>query len=50
MRRYNFLSITALVTVVSTITAINSLGETYVNVHSEEHHNGEIRGQIQGGG
>ena len=31
------------------LTKSMELGETYVNVHSEEHPNGEIRGQIQGG-
>ncbi len=32
------------------LTKSMELGETYVNVHSEEHPNGEIRGQIKGGG
>lgn len=32
------------------LTKSMELGETYVNVHSEEHPNGEIRWQIQGGG
>ena len=32
------------------LTKVMELGETYVNVHSEEYPNGEIRGQIQGGG
>jgi hypothetical protein len=32
------------------LTKSIELGETYVNVHSEEHPNGEIRGQIKGGG
>jgi hypothetical protein len=31
------------------LTKSMELGETYVNVHSEEHPNGEIRGQIKGG-
>ena len=32
------------------LTKSMELGETYVNVHTEEHPNGEIRGQIKGGG
>ena len=32
------------------LTKSMELGETYVNVHSEEHPNGEIRGQIKEGG
>ena len=32
------------------LTQAMETGETYVNVHTEEHPNGEIRGQIQGGG
>ena len=32
------------------LTKSMELGETYVNVHVEEHPNGEIRGQIKGGG
>ena len=32
------------------LTKAMELGETYVNVHTEEHPNGEIRGQIKGGG
>ncbi|HEX6670823.1 MAG TPA: CHRD domain-containing protein [Nitrososphaeraceae archaeon] len=32
------------------LTKAMELGETYVNIHSEEFPNGEIRGQIQGGG
>jgi hypothetical protein len=32
------------------LTKAMELGETYVNVHSEEYPNGEIREQIQGGG
>ena len=32
------------------LTKSMELGETYVNVHTEENPNGEIRGQIKGGG
>jgi hypothetical protein len=32
------------------LTKAMEWGETYVNVHTEEHPNGEIRGQIKGGG
>ena len=32
------------------LTQSMELGETYVNVHSQDHPNGEIRGQIKGGG
>lgn len=32
------------------LTKFMELGETYVNVHTEEHSDGEIRGQIKGGG
>ena len=32
------------------LTKSIELGETYINVHTEENPNGEIRGQIQGGG
>jgi hypothetical protein len=32
------------------LTKSMELGETYVNVHTEEKPNGEIRGQIKGGG
>jgi hypothetical protein len=32
------------------LTQSMELGETYVNVHSQDHPNGEIRGQTKGGG
>jgi hypothetical protein len=32
------------------LTQSIEVGETYVNVHTEENPNGEIRGQIKGGG